>query len=104
VHSKEKADISNHKEKIKYAIEQMGVREVLLLGGEPTINDDIFEIIDYLKQFNLNKICTTTNGHRMALDYSYAEKLMSSGITHINLSVMNLDKKNNVIYQVVKHI
>ena len=67
----------------------MGVREVLLLGGEPTINDDIFAIIDYLKQFSLDKICLTTNGIRLAYDPIYAERLFSSGITHVNISLMS---------------
>lgn len=93
VHKKEFCDIENHKQKIKYAIENLGVKEVLLLGGEPTINDDIFIILDYLKQFNLNKICLTTNGHRMAKDMEYTKKLFSSGITHINLSLMNIDNE-----------
>jgi organic radical activating enzyme len=96
VHKKVWSNIEKHKQKIKYAIEQLGVKEVLLLGGEPTINDDIFEIIDYLKQFNINKICTTTNGHRMANDYIYAEKLLSSGITHLNMSIMNLNKEKQM--------
>ena len=93
IHKKLKSNINNFKPKIEYAINSLGVREVLLLGGEPTINDDIFEIIDYLKTFDLDKICITTNGHRMAKDSNYASKLLSSGITHINLSLMNLDRE-----------
>lgn len=92
VHKKIKADIEELKPKILYAVEKMGVREVLLLGGEPTINDDIFPIIDYLKQFNLNKICITTNGYRLSKDVDYRNRLFSSGITHLNLSLMNIDK------------
>ncbi|MDF2880215.1 MAG: moaA [Clostridiaceae bacterium] len=92
VHKKEICNINKHKQKIKYAIEHMGVKEVLLVGGEPTIYDGLFEIIEYLKQFNLNKICITTNGHRMSKDMDYCKKLMSSGITHMNISVMSLDE------------
>lgn len=93
IHKKVKADIQKHKPKIKYAIEKLGVREVLLLGGEPTINNDIFRVIDYLKDFPLNKICITTNGHRIAKSTEYAERLVSSGITHMNLSLMSLDEE-----------
>lgn len=89
IHNKQVADVEQFKSKIKFAIENMGVREVLLLGGEPTINDNIFIILDYLKQFDLDKICITTNGFRMSMDYSYTEKLFSSGITHVNISLMN---------------
>lgn len=93
LHKQVKCNLENHKKKVKYAIENLGVKEVLLLGGEPTINDDIFEMIEYLKGFNLNKICITTNGLRMAKDYKYAIKLLSSGITHLNLSLMNINIK-----------
>jgi sulfatase maturation enzyme AslB (radical SAM superfamily) len=91
IHEKMKANIQKYKSKISYAIEKLGVKEVLLLGGEPTINDDVFEIIDHLKTLPLNKICITTNGHRIAKDIHYAQSLLSSGITHINLSLMSLD-------------
>lgn len=93
IHKKEKCDIYKQMPKIDYAIERMGVKEVLLLGGEPTINDDIFIILDHLKRYRLNKICLTTNGHRMAKDLNYAKKLLSSGITHVNISYMTADKE-----------
>lgn len=80
------------KSKIDFAIDQMGVKEVLLLGGEPTLIDDsLFWVIDYLKTFNLNKICMTTNGQRLAQDPEFAKKLCSSGLTHLNLSIMTFD-------------
>lgn len=98
VHKKEWATLDLHKKNIDYAIWELGVKEVLLLGGEPTINDGMFEYINYLKNLPVNKICTTTNGHRMSADYGYAEKLFSSGITHINISLMNLvpEKQKNI--------
>lgn len=93
VHEKKICDIENHKKKIKYAVDNLGVKEVLLLGGEPTVYNNLFEMIDYCKTLDLNKVCITTNGHRMAQDSSYAEKLFSSGITHLNLSLMSLDEE-----------
>jgi|GEM_PF-3060732 len=110
IHKKEICDIEKHKPKIKYAIENMGVKEVLLLGGEPTINNDIFEIIKYLRQFDLSKICITTNGHRISKDLDYCRKLMSSGITHMNISVMTLDEdkqkfiSGSVTYVSLEHL
>lgn len=90
VHDQKWADVETIKRKAAYAIQHMGVREVLLLGGEPTVNDDIFEVIDFLKQFHLAKICITTNGHRM-LGAAYLKRLMASGVTHVNVSLMSLD-------------
>lgn len=94
VHSKQRLDIEKSKEKIQYAINKMGVKEVLLLGGEPTTSKDFFTVVKYLKEnYNLDKICTTTNGFRMAQDSVYAHKVFSSGITHLNLSLMSLDRQ-----------
>lgn len=95
IEKKEKCIIGNHKAKIKHAIENIGVKEVLLLGGEVTIkpiDKILFEIIDYLKTFKLNKICITTNGTRLADSTDYCKKLLASGITHINISLMNFDE------------
>lgn len=93
IHKKLKCNIDVYKEKIKFAIQKMGVKEVLLVGGEPTINDDIFEIIKILKQFNLNKICVTTNGIRLTTDKEFADRLYSSGISNINLSLMTFNEE-----------
>ncbi len=92
VHRQERPTLDSQKAGIKYAIDTMGVKEVLLLGGEPTINNTLFDYVHYLKtNFNLKKICLTTNAHRMAKDPSYAEQLFSSGITHVNISYMSTD-------------
>ena len=90
IHDKKTSCLEEQKDGIRYAIEEMGVNEVLLLGGEPTIHPQLFEYVDWLKQFNLDKICMTTNGLRMATQPAFAEKVFSSGITHLNISVMNL--------------
>jgi molybdenum cofactor biosynthesis enzyme MoaA len=102
VHKKEQASLEAQKEKISYAIQKMGVKEVLLLGGEPTINDKLFEYVDYLKQFKLKKICVTTNGHRMAADKSYAAKVLRCGITHLNISLMSFDPDKQQEYSGTK--
>jgi MoaA/NifB/PqqE/SkfB family radical SAM enzyme len=96
IHDKIWFDIEVFKEKIHYAITILGVKEVLILGGEPTINDEIFEILEFLRKYNLNKICITTNGRRITQDLKYIEILVKSGITHVNLSLMslNLDKQS----------
>lgn len=91
VHSKQRCNIDISKQKIKFAIQDMGVQEVLILGGEATIDNKLFDIIEYLNRFNLRKICLTTNGHRLAKDIVYTQKLFSSGLTHINISLMSLD-------------
>lgn len=91
LHHKLKLDVEKAKSKIKYANEFLGVKEFLVLGGEPTIYDSMFDIVSYLKTLDVNKICMTTNGHRMVKDYSFAEMVFKSGITHLNISLMSVD-------------
>lgn len=91
----EKKDISDteiFKNQIAYAIQNFGVKEVLLVGGEPTLAKNLFDIISYLKtKEEIKKICLTTNGDRLVQDKDFSNKLFSSGITHLNFSYMNLD-------------
>ena len=91
IHKKLDCDIEKFKAKILFAIEKMNVREVLLLGGEPTISKHLIPLIQWLSTLGLDKIVMTTNGMRMAKSPSYCSQLLTSGLTHINISFMNLD-------------
>jgi 7,8-dihydro-6-hydroxymethylpterin dimethyltransferase len=51
---------------------------IQLFGGEPTMREDLFDIIELAKSYGF-KIRLVTNGIRLA-DEAYAEKIMSSGI------------------------
>jgi organic radical activating enzyme len=83
-------------QKVDFAVNVMGVREVLLLGGEPTLSPSLFGAIDILRSKNLNKICMTTNGHRFVREPEYAERVCRSGITHLNLSLTTFDRENQL--------
>lgn len=91
IHDKLKGDFDKFKSKVLYAINNMNVREVLLLGGEPTMSKMLVPMIRWLKTLNLDKIIMTTNGIRLAQDNEYAHKVFSSGLTNINVSFMNID-------------
>lgn len=91
LHEKLKLNVDIAKEKIEYANKVLGVKEFLILGGEPTIFKSLFEIITFLISLDVNKICITTNGHKLSNDYEFAKKLFASGITHLNLSLMNIN-------------
>lgn len=93
IHKKLNASLDVFKEKIKYAVDNMNVKEVLLLGGEPTMSKILIPMIQWLKTLNLDKIVMTTNGIRLAQDPEYRYNVLSSGITHLNLSFMSIDNK-----------
>jgi len=99
VHNKANLDHKTMLEKVKFAVDKMGVREVLLLGGEPTSSRNLLPIIKDLRDFGLgilNKICMTTNGERLAKDDKFLRAIVTSGLTHINLSLMTFDKEKQL--------
>jgi len=91
IHHKLNADLIIFKKKVEFAINNMNIDEVLLLGGEPTVSNVLIPIIKYLKTLPLKKIIMTTNGIRLARDEKYREKVFSSGLTHVNISFMNIE-------------
>lgn len=95
IDKKQTCDINKHKERIHWAIRKLGIREVLIVGGEVTIkpmDSILFEILEFLKDYTLEKICLTTNGLRLATDNQYLWRISKSNLTHINLSFMNFNE------------
>lgn len=93
VHDKKVIDFNVAKEKILYAVNKMNVREVLLLGGEPTMSKDLVPMIQFLNTLKLDKIVMTTNGVKLAQDSYYRREVLSSGLTHLNVSFMSTSKR-----------
>lgn len=96
IHNKLNCNLEIFKEKIKFAVDNLHVREVLLLGGEPTMSKNLLEIVHYLNTLNLDKIVMTSNGIRLAQNKEYRESILSSGITNLNISFMNLNPSKQV--------
>ncbi len=66
---------------------------VFLFGGEPTMRDDIFEIISRLKEL-VPDVCLFTNGLKLS-DEDYVHKLKNSGIDYVVLQLDSLDVEKN---------
>lgn len=91
IHTKLDGDFDVFKQKILYAMKNMNVKEVLLLGGEPTISKLLIPMINWLNTLELDKIVMTTNGIKLAKNKKFREEILSSGLTNINISFMNID-------------
>ena len=66
-------------EKVLHAVSEMRPRPVVnLFGGEPTVRDDMFDIIDIGRKYGLD-MQITTNGLRLA-DEEYCRKLCEAGV------------------------
>lgn len=79
---------------------RLGKNMVDISGGEPTIRQDIFEIISYARKIGYKKVCILTNGIRMA-DKSFCDKLIKAGMNDILFSVHSpVEKDHDWLIQV----
>lgn len=100
-------DIHKAFENIKKCVEKYPIREIVLLGGEPTLHPNLLEFIKMLKTLNLRKIGLTTNGlWLIPLLPGNIIGLANSGIDFINISIDNFSSKKlcefNDIYLIFK--
>ena len=92
-----KENIIDHLEqKIKIAITKLNVKNVVLLGGEPTISKNLFPILYELKKYKqqLSEITIITNGVKLR-DEDFVHKLANSCITAVNISIHHWNKRIN---------
>jgi len=63
-----------------------GLKKVALVGGEPTIRKDFWQILDHLKQAGIDQVTLTTNG--LMLSYpEFVADLVRHGVTTVHLSL-----------------
>lgn len=72
------------------ALRSMGVQKVRLTGGEPSVRQDLTEIIAAVADAGVEKIALTTNGWTLA---RRIEAWAAAGLTHLNVSIDSLDQK-----------
>ena len=89
IHKKLDIDFDVLKEKVLFAIENLNVKEVLVLGGEPTVSPILLDVLDWLGGLGLNKIVMTTNGLALKKDKVLLDELSYSSLTNVNLSLMS---------------
>lgn len=76
---------------VRIGVEQLGVRELRLTGGEPLVRADLVDIITALRQAHPDlPISMTTNG--VGLDKK-AAALKQAGLTRINVSLDSLHEE-----------
>lgn len=71
---------------IKKATRKFGIKEAVILGGEPTLYPKLIELISFLKnECGLRRVGLTTNGIKLT-DDDYLIKLLKSEVDFINVS------------------
>ncbi|HLO91529.1 MAG TPA: radical SAM protein [Lentimicrobium sp.] len=90
IHDKLDADLEIMKAKIRYAVQYLNVREVLVLGGEPTVSLNLIPMLEFLSTLNLDKVVMTTNGLKLAKEKDFRMAVFGAGLTNLNISFMNI--------------
>ncbi len=68
---------------------------VQLTGGEPTLRDDLIEIIKAIKAEGIDHIQLNTNGLRLAREPDFAVKVREAGVNTVYLSFDGVDEETN---------
>lgn len=69
---------------------RMEVKDILLLGGEPLLREDIFEIVKLIKKCNMTAVIVT-NGTLM--NEKMLNKIFESGLDNLHLSIDGATEK-----------
>lgn len=67
---------------------KLGIDKVRLTGGEPTLREDIVEIVQSLKTAGVDDLSITTNGSRLA---PLLADLKSAGLDRVNISLDSMN-------------
>jgi len=71
-------------------ISSLGIEEVRLTGGEPTLRNDLCEIASALSALNIKKLALTTNGFLLG---RHLKGLADTRCKNINVSLDSLDQE-----------
>jgi len=82
-------------EKIRWLLERavaaVGPSNLQLSGGEPTLRDDLPEIVGAARRIGYSFIQVNTNGLRLASDRSYIKRLLDTGLSSVFLQFDGVD-------------
>ena len=70
---------------------KLGIEEVRLTGGEPTLRAELVEIASRLSELPLKRLGITTNGFHLA---RFVPELKKTRLTSINISLDSLENEN----------
>ncbi len=78
-------------ERVVSAAVEVGFHKVRLTGGEPTLHQDIVEIVRRLANIDgVDQLVMTTNGYRLP---HIAQELAEAGLRRVNIHIDSLNKK-----------
>lgn len=84
---------------IRDIVRQCGEPLLQLSGGEPTLRDDLPELVRYAKEAGCSYVQVNTNGIRLAQEPEYAKKLADAGL---DIVFLQFDGTRNDIYEFLR--
>lgn len=92
-------DLEEMKCAIRSIADKCGSPLLQLSGGEPTLRDDLPELVRYGKEAGCSYVQVNTNGIRIAEDPEYAEKLAKAGL---DIVFLQFDGTCDEIYKTLR--
>ena len=87
------------KASIRDIVRQCGQPLLQLSGGEPTLREDLPELVRYAKEAGCSYVQVNTNGIRLAQEPEYAEKLKNAGL---DIVFLQFDGTKPEIYEALR--
>ena len=97
--SEEDPSLSEMKEAVRDIVWQCGDPLLQLSGGEPTLRDDLPELIRIAKEEGIGYVQVNTNGLRLAQDSAYVQRLAEAGL---DIVFLQFDGTNDEIYRALR--
>ncbi len=79
------------RELLETVLESGGPRPIQFSGGEPTVREDLPELVGEARSMGFEHVQVNTNGIRLAREDGYAEELAAAGVTAIYLQFDGLE-------------
>lgn len=76
-----------------FCLSQVAV--VSITGGEPTLRNDLVEIVDFVRARNVPQVVVHTNGKRCATDSGLLEDLVGAGVTGVGINLDGVEGNHN---------
>lgn len=94
-------DLETIRKMYETVLKTTGTPSIQLSGGEPTLRDDLPQIVSLAKKMGFEHIMINTNGIRIAKDEEYLDRLVESGAGTIYLQ---FDSITDEAYRVIRGI
>ena len=92
-------NLDSLKEDIRDIVRQCGSPLLQLSGGEPTLRDDLPELVRFAKEAGCSYVQVNTNGIRLAEEPEYVEKLAQAGL---DIVFLQFDGTKDGIYKILR--